>query len=211
MKVQLLLFQCMIMTTNKQSILKIINGVSFGFSKVIINLFNKSIRSVSLTNEFIIEIELIEEWLYPIVILLKKHTLFLFSVLIDIAVYETLGSIYRFTLIYNFLSLKYTTRLFLKTKVREMNNNLLSIVSIFRNSNWIEREIYDFYGITFRLNKDLRRILLDYGFAGYPLRKDFPLTGFLEAFYDDSFKKISYETVELAQEYRNFFYPKNIW
>lgn len=211
MKVQLLLFQCMIMTTNKQSILKIINGVSFGFSKVIINLFNKSIRSVSLTNEFIIEIELIEEWLYPIVILLKKHTLFLFNVLIDIAVYETLGSIYRFTLIYNFLSLKYTTRLFLKTKVREMNNNLLSIVSIFRNSNWIEREIYDFYGITFRLNKDLRRILLDYGFAGYPLRKDFPLTGFLEAFYDDSFKKISYETVELAQEYRNFFYPKNIW
>jgi NADH-quinone oxidoreductase subunit C len=69
--------------------------------------------------------------------------------------------------------------------------------------------VYDFYGIRFAFNKDLRRLLLDYGFSGYPLRKDFPLTGFLEVIYDDSFKKIVYDPIELAQEYRNFFHYKS--
>jgi NADH-quinone oxidoreductase subunit C len=68
----------------------------------------------------------------------------------------------------------------------------------------MEREILDMYGIYFFLNKDLRRILTDYGFYGYPLRKDFPLTGYLEVFYDDNQKRISYQLVELSQEYRNF-------
>lgn len=68
----------------------------------------------------------------------------------------------------------------------------------------MEREILDMYGVYFFLNKDLRRILTDYGFHGYPLRKDFPLTGYLEVFYDDNQKRISYQLVELAQEYRNF-------
>jgi NADH-quinone oxidoreductase subunit C len=73
----------------------------------------------------------------------------------------------------------------------------------------MEREVLDMYGVYFFLNKDLRRILTDYGFSGYPLRKDFPLSGYLEVFYDDNHKRISYKLVELSQEYRNFKFKSN--
>jgi len=73
----------------------------------------------------------------------------------------------------------------------------------------VEREVFDFYGLYFLFNNDLRRILSDYGFQGYALRKDFPLSGFIELFYDDTIKKISYDKIFLAQEYRVFFYSKN--
>jgi NADH-quinone oxidoreductase subunit C len=97
----------------------------------------------------------------------------------------------------------------IKIKLKELNNNLLSITSIFYTAAWLEREVFDFFGLYFLYNKDLRRILLDYGFQGYPLRKDFPLSGFLELFYDDTLKKITYEKISLSQEYRIFFYTKN--
>ena len=84
--------------------------------------------------------------------------------------------------------------------------NLLSITSFFYSAVWLEREIFDFFGLYFFFNKDLRRILLDYGFIGNPLRKNFPLSGFIELFYDDSIKKIVYEKVTLCQEYRSFVY-----
>lgn len=87
---------------------------------------------------------------------------------------------------------------------------MLSLISIYLNSSWSEREIFEFYGIYFYLNKDLRRLLLDYGFRGYPLRKDFPLTGFIELYYDDSTKKIVYEKVNLNIDYKKNFFFKSM-
>jgi NADH:ubiquinone oxidoreductase subunit C len=77
-------------------------------------------------------------------------------------------------------------------------------MALFRSANWSEREVFDFYGLFFFENTDLRRILNDYGFKGFPLRKDFPLTGYMDTYYDDNTKKISYRKLELSQEYRNF-------
>ena len=81
---------------------------------------------------------------------------------------------------------------------------ILSLLGLYRVAGWCEREVFDFFGIFFFENKDLRRILTDYGFKGFPLRKDFPLTGFVDSYYDDSQKRICYRTLELAQEYRHF-------
>jgi NADH-quinone oxidoreductase subunit C len=77
-------------------------------------------------------------------------------------------------------------------------------MGIFKGANWLEREIFDFFGIFFHFNRDLRRILTDYGFKGFPLRKDFPLTGYNDTYYDDNQKRICYRNLELSQEYRNF-------
>ena len=109
----------------------------------------------------------------------------------------------RFTLIYNLLSVQYNFRCQVLTKVQELTN-VFSIMGIFKSANWSEREIFDFFGILFLVNKDLRRILTDYGFQGFPLRKDFPLTGYVDVYYDDNQKRICYRSLELTQEYRNF-------
>jgi len=87
---------------------------------------------------------------------------------------------------------------------------LLSVVSLYNSAGWSEREVFDFFGIFFFENKDLRRILTDYGFRGYPLRKDFPLTGYVDVYYDDNQKRICYRSLELSQEYRNFNF-KSTW
>ena len=85
----------------------------------------------------------------------------------------------------------------------------MSISSLFTSAVWLEREVFDFFGIFFLLHKDLRRILLDYGFKGYPLRRNFPLSGFIELFYDDITKKITYSNLMLSQEYRFFLKLKS--
>ena len=109
----------------------------------------------------------------------------------------------RFEVIYHFLSFKWNVRLRIKTEINE-NDSLPSICSIFPAANWFEREAFDMYGIQFNDHPDLRRILTDYGFEGYPLRKDFPLTGNIEIRYDEMDKKIVYEPVKLQQDYRSF-------
>ena len=109
----------------------------------------------------------------------------------------------RFEVIYHFLSFKWNVRLRIKTEINE-NDSLPSICSIFPAANWFEREAFDMYGIQFTDHPDLRRILTDYGFEGYPLRKDFPLTGNIEIRYDEMDKKIVYEPVKLQQDYRSF-------
>ena len=109
----------------------------------------------------------------------------------------------RFDVIYHFLSFKWNVRLRIKTEISE-NGSLPSICSIFPAANWFEREAFDMYGIQFTDHPDLRRILTDYGFEGYPLRKDFPLTGNIEIRYDEMDKKIVYEPVNLQQDYRSF-------
>jgi len=107
------------------------------------------------------------------------------------------------------MSVKFNYRLMLLTKTKELVS-LLSINSLYRTTNWIEREIWDLYGIFFLLHHDLRRILTDYGFSAHPLRKDFPVTGFFEVIYDDSQKRITQKALELSQEYRYFDF-KAIW
>ena len=109
----------------------------------------------------------------------------------------------RFDVIYHFLSFKWNVRLRVKTEISE-NGSLPSICSIFPAANWFEREAFDMYGIQFTDHPDLRRILTDYGFEGYPLRKDFPLTGNIEIRYDEIDKKIVHEPVKLQQDYRSF-------
>lgn len=109
----------------------------------------------------------------------------------------------RFDVVYNLLSLTQNTRIRVKITTDEQSQ-VPSISSVFSSATWWEREAWDLYGILFSEHPDLRRILTDYGFVGHPLRKDFPLTGYLEVRYDDEQKRVIYEPVKLTQEYRNF-------
>ncbi len=109
----------------------------------------------------------------------------------------------RFDVVYHFLSPRQNARIRVKLATDEMTP-VPSITAIFPGADWFEREAYDFYGILFTGHPDLRRILTDYGFEGHPLRKDFPLTGYVEVRYDDEQKRVVYEPVRLAQEFRDF-------
>ena len=167
------------------------------------------IKKATIISGFEIVIEVIAKNVYPIILFFKNHTICQFKTLIDIICYDTPKKNYRFSVIYNCISVQYNLRSRIITKINELTN-IFSIISIYKSANWSEREIFDFYGIFFFLNKDLRRILTDYGFKGFPLRKDFPLTGYLDIYYDDSQKRICYRNLELSQEYRNFNL-KNCW
>ena len=136
---------------------------------------------------------------------LKDNELFSFDQLIDITAIDYPSREKRFEMIYIFLSMKKNKRIILKTSINE-NENIDSIIKIFKASDWYERECYDLFGIKFNNHPDLRRIMTDYNFEGHPLRKDFPLTGHTEVRYDDVEKKVIYEPVKLAQEYRDFDY-----
>jgi NADH/F420H2 dehydrogenase subunit C len=109
----------------------------------------------------------------------------------------------RFEISYELLSIKYNTRLRIKTFVNE-NVSLQSASIVYSSANWWEREIWDMFGLYFTNHPDLRRILTDYGFEGFPLRKDFPLSGYVEVRYDDAVKRVVCEPLEFAQEYRSF-------
>jgi len=109
----------------------------------------------------------------------------------------------RFDVVYHLLSLSHNRRIRLKVETDEVTP-VPSIISLFPAANWYERETYDLYGVLFSGHPDLRRILTDYGFEGFPLRKDFPLTGFVEVRYDDAQGRVVYEPVKLPQELRNF-------
>jgi NADH-quinone oxidoreductase subunit C len=111
----------------------------------------------------------------------------------------------RFEVVYHFLSPKQNLRIRLKVRTDE-ESPVPSITGIFPGADWFEREAYDLYGILFTGHPDLRRILTDYGFDGYPLRKDFPTTGYVEVRYDEERKRVVYEPVKLAQEFRQFDY-----
>ncbi|WP_284177022.1 NADH-quinone oxidoreductase subunit C [Rhabdaerophilum sp. SD176] len=109
----------------------------------------------------------------------------------------------RFDVVYHLMSPRHVRRIRIKVQTDEATP-VPSIVSLYPGANWFEREAYDMYGILFADHPDLRRLLTDYGFQGYPLRKDFPLTGFVEVRYDDQEKRVVYEPVKLNQEFRNF-------
>ena len=126
-----------------------------------------------------------------------------FSSLIDICGVDYPSRERRFDVVYHMLSMAHNTRIRIKVKTDE-TVPVHSISSLFPNANWYEREAFDMYGILFDEHPDLRRILTDYGFEGYPLRKDFPLSGFVEVRYDEERKSVVYEPVNLPQEYRSF-------
>ena len=134
---------------------------------------------------------------------LKKNSGCQFTTLVDITAVDSPSREKRFDVVYHLLSMNLNQRVRVKTQIAE-GDMVPSLVGLFPSANWFEREVFDMYGIPFSGHPDLRRILTDYGFAGHPLRKDFPLTGFNEVRYDEVQKKVVYEPVELVQEFRNF-------
>jgi NADH/F420H2 dehydrogenase subunit C len=136
---------------------------------------------------------------------LKKHINTQFSLLTCVSGVDLLFTNYRFCVSYDLLSLVNNSRIRVKSFVNE-STYLDSSCSVYKNANWWEREVWDMYGIYFQNHPDLRRILTDYGFEGYPLRKDFPLSGYVEVSYDSSKKRVVVEPLELAQEFRLFSY-----
>ena len=126
-----------------------------------------------------------------------------FSTLVDITAVDHPERAQRFDMVYHFLSMYRNQRIRVKVAVRE-EEMVPSITDLHPSANWFEREVFDMFGILFSGHPDLRRILTDYGFRGYPLRKDFPTTGYTEVRYDEALKRVVYEPVKLVQEYRQF-------
>ena len=150
-----------------------------------------------------IQIGINPDELISILEFLKDNDVCQFRQLTDIAGVDFPERQNRFDIVYHFLSFKNNARIRVKIEISE-NEAIQSITQIFPAANWFEREAFDMYGIQFTDHPDLRRILTDYGFEGYPLRKDFPLTGNVEVRYDEMEKKVIYEPVKLQQDYRDF-------
>ncbi len=145
------------------------------------------------------------EDLIEVILFLKNNNNMNFKQLIDITAVDYPENERRFKLIYLLLSHEFNSRVIIDFFINE-NEMVSTLTSIFPSSNWMEREVFDMYGIKFNDHPDLRRILTDYGFVGHPLRKDFPLTGHNEVRYSEDEKKVVYEKVKLEQNYRNFDY-----
>jgi NADH-quinone oxidoreductase subunit C len=126
-----------------------------------------------------------------------------FKILVDICGNDWPQRAKRFDIVYHLLSLTKNQRIRVKAQIGE-GEAIPSIISLYPAANWFEREAFDMYGIAFAEHPDLRRILTDYGFSGYPLRKDFPLTGYVELRYDEELKRVVYQPVKLVQEFRDF-------
>ena len=141
--------------------------------------------------------------LLPFFTFLKHHTQTQYKVLMDITAVDYPSREQRFEVVYNLLSIHHNSRLRIKTSVDEITP-VESLVNLYPSANWWERETWDMFGIFFANHPDLRRILTDYGFEGHPLRKDFPLSGFVEVRYDDSEKRVLTEPLEMTQEFRSF-------
>lgn len=135
--------------------------------------------------------------------ILKYHIGYHYQMLCCISGVDFLDKTYRFSVVYDLLSITYNSRLRLKVFVNEITS-ISSCVEVFTNANWWEREVWDLYGIYFDKHPDLRRILTDYGFEGHPMRKDFPLSGYVEVRYSESKKRVVVEPIELTQEFRSF-------
>ena len=151
--------------------------------------------------QLFIEIDI--EALYSTILYLKTNDKCRFKQLIDITAVDYPEKEKRFKLVYLLLSHENNLRILININIDE-KLHVPSITKIFPSANWMEREVFDMYGVSFKDHPDLRRILTDYGFKGYPLRKDFPLTGHTEVRYSEEHKKVVYEPVKLDQEYRNF-------
>jgi NADH-quinone oxidoreductase subunit C len=146
-------------------------------------------------------LDVVAERIVPLLTALRDECEF--KLLIDICGVDWPARGKRFDVVYHLLSLEHNIRVRLKAQVG-INDKVPSATGVFPTAGWFERETYDLYGVIFDGHPDLRRILTDYGFEGHPLRKDFPLTGFVELRYDDDAKQVAYKPVELVQDYRDF-------
>jgi len=152
-------------------------------------------------DELIIEVSAVS--LGKVLVFLRDDSNCLFKQLIDLCGADYPERDRRFDVVYNLLSLSHNQRIRVKVKVGE-DEQVPSVSEVYPSAGWYEREAWDLYGILFAGHSDLRRILTDYGFEGHPLRKDFPLTGFVEVRYDEEQKRVVYEPVSLTQDFRNF-------
>ena len=152
-------------------------------------------------NQLFINVDI--ENLISVILFLKTNDKCRFKQLIDITAVDYPEKKKRFKMVYLLLSHENNLRIIININIEE-KTTVPSITKIFPSANWMEREVFDMYGISFKDHPDLRRILTDYGFKGYPLRKDFPLTGHTEVRYSEDKKKVIYEPVKLDQEYREF-------
>ena len=157
--------------------------------------------SVSNKNEMVFYI--FPQFLTQFFFFLKNHVNTQFKVLLDVTAVDYPSRMLRFEIVYNLLSISYNARIRIKTCIDEITP-ITSVTELYSSAGWWEREVWDMFGIFFSNHPDLRRILTDYGFQGHPLRKDFPLTGFVEVRYDDSEKRVINEPVEITQEFRYF-------
>ncbi len=143
------------------------------------------------------------EQIVKVVTFLRDDPMCLFKVLVDICGTDYPERPKRFDVVYNLLSLVHNQRIRIKVEADD-ETPVPSITGVHNSANWFEREIWDMYGVMFSDHPDLRRLLTDYGFEGHPLRKDFPLTGFVEMRYDEERKRVVYDPVKLSQEFRKF-------
>ena len=143
--------------------------------------------------------------LVDVATVLKTNQKLKFKQLIDITAVDYPSNEKRFKIVYFLLSHEFNQRIIISSFIND-NEQVETLTNIFPSANWMEREVFDMYGILFKNHPDLRRILTDYGFEGHPLRKDFPLTGHNEVRFSEEEKKVIYEKVKLEQDYRNFDY-----
>ncbi|MDC3023929.1 NADH-quinone oxidoreductase subunit C [Alphaproteobacteria bacterium] len=170
--------------------------------KIISSLLDKEGYNIKYDNESF-KVTVDSKKLYKIVKNLKDNDNLKFSQLLELTAVDYPDRELRFSLVYIFLSIEYNSRIIITTNLGEYET-IESITSLFPAANWYEREVWDLFGITFINHPDLRRILTDYGFSGFPLRKDFPLSGNVEVRYDMTTKKVVYEPVKLTQDFRDF-------
>lgn len=173
------------MLTTFENLLKLLPIIRF-------EIYNKE-------NCFLVKTNLLPE----ILIILKTHFNYQLKILTCISGVDYPENLYRFQIVYELLSIKYNLRIRIKIFIDELTP-VNSIEHVFPGAAWWESEVWDMFGIYFFNQSNLTRLLTDYGFQGYPLRKDFPLTGFVESYYNTTKNRVVYENLELAQEYRTF-------
>jgi len=173
------------------------------FGQYVAECMPKYVQKVQLTAGDELEILIAPSGVIPVMSFLKNHHNAQFGSMVDICGVDIPTREFRFEIVYNLLSLRFNSRVRVKTYTDELTP-IESVNDIFKAANWNEREVWDMYGVYFTNHPDLRRILTDYGFEGHPLRKDFPLSGYVECRYDDEVRRVVQEPVELAQEFRKF-------
>lgn len=163
----------------------------------------KFVQHAQITHSNELELLISPEGVIPVLTFLRDHQNAQFRSLMELTAVDVPKKVYRFELVYCLLSLVYNSRITVKTYTDELTP-VDSVTSLFSSAIWAEREVWDMYGVFFSNHPDLRRILTDYGFEGHPLRKDFPLSGYVEVRYDDEVKRVVCEPIEMTQEFRKF-------
>ena len=184
-----------------------LNGV-FRYPLVVFlfkNYLVSSNNSIKLLSDKSLVIQVNLNKIKQVLIFLKNSWFLKFNLLMDLWAVDWPSRFDRFEINYNLLSLKFARRLYIRVFSNEWSG-VYSVMSVFSSANWLEREVWDMYGILFFGHNDLRRILTDYGFVGHPLRKEFPLSGYVEHRYDDTVRRVVSEGLNLIQELRLFFF-----